>query len=103
MLIPIFATHFLRARFNQAQLSCELNLCIILYFIILSMAQAHATYWKKLRKCGLKNMGRFLSDLFHEPSPCVLPSGQETLVAHLAHGVGLVPKISTLKEPLCSS
>ena len=44
MLIPIFATHFVQARFKQAQLSCELNSCIILYFILLSMAQAHATY-----------------------------------------------------------
>ena len=42
MLIPIFATHFVQARFKQARLSCELNLCIILYFILLSMAQAHA-------------------------------------------------------------
>ena len=39
LLIPIFATHFV-----QAQLPCELNLCIILYFILLSMTQAHATY-----------------------------------------------------------
>ena len=44
MLIPIFATHFVQARFKQAQLPCELNSCIILYFILLSMAQAHATY-----------------------------------------------------------
>ena len=39
MLIPIFATHFV-----QARLPCGLNSCIILYFILLSMAQAHATY-----------------------------------------------------------
>ena len=44
MLILIFATHFVQARFKQAQLSCELNSCIIFYFIFLSMAQAHATY-----------------------------------------------------------
>ena len=44
MLIPIFATHFVQARFKQARLPCELNSCIILYFILLSMAQAHATY-----------------------------------------------------------
>ena len=44
MLIPIFATHFVQARFRQARLSCELNSCIILYFILLSVAQAHATY-----------------------------------------------------------
>ena len=44
LLIPIFATHFVQARFKQARLSCELNSCIILYFILLSMAQAYATY-----------------------------------------------------------
>ena len=53
----------------------------VLYFILLSMAQAHATYWGKLRKCGLKGMSQFLSDLLHEPNTCVLPSGQGTLVA----------------------
>ena len=61
------------------------------------MAQAHATYWEKLRKCGLEGMSRFFSDLLHEPSPCVLPSGQGTLVAPYAHGIGLVSKISTPK------
>ena len=44
MLIPIFVTRFVQARFKQARLSCELNSCIMLYFILLSMAQAHATY-----------------------------------------------------------
>ena len=44
MLIPIFATHFIQARFNQARLPCGLNSCIILYFILLSMTQAYATY-----------------------------------------------------------
>ena len=49
----------------------------VLYFILffLSMVQAHATYWRKLRNCGLEGMGLFLMDLLHEPSPCVLPSG----------------------------
>ena len=56
----------------------------------------------KLRNCGLEGMGWFLSDLLHEPSPCVLTNGQETLVAPQAHGGGLVPKISTLKEFSCS-
>ena len=56
----------------------------------------------KLRKCGLEGMGQFLSDLLHEPNPCVLPSGQGTLVAPQAHGGGLVSKISTLKQLLCS-
>ena len=71
-------------------------------FILLSMAQAHATYGGKLRKCGLEGMGWFLSDLLHELSPCVLPNGQGTLVVPQAHGEGLVPKISTSKELLCS-
>ena len=44
LLIPIFATCFIQARFKQARLSCELNSCIILYYILLSMAQAYATY-----------------------------------------------------------
>ena len=34
MLIPIFATHFLQTRFNQARLPCGLNSCIIFYFIL---------------------------------------------------------------------
>ena len=42
--MPIFATHFLQTRFNQARLPCGLNSCIIFYFILLSMAQAHVTY-----------------------------------------------------------
>jgi len=56
----------------------------------------------KLEKCGLEGMGWFLLDLLHEPNAYVLPSGQGTLVAHQAHGGGLVPKISTPKEFLCS-
>ena len=39
LLIPILATHFL-----QARLPYGLNLCIIFYLILLSMAQAHVTY-----------------------------------------------------------
>lgn len=66
-------------------------------FILLSMTQAHVTIWGKLKKCGLEGMSRFLSDLLHEPSPCVLPSRQGTLVAPQAHGGGLVSKISTPK------
>ena len=34
----------------------------------------------KLRECGLEGMSQFLSNLLHEPSPCVLPSRQGTLV-----------------------
>ena len=64
MFLTIAYSHFydtfVQARFNQARLSCELNSCITLYFILLSMTQAHATYWGKLRKCGLEGMGQFL-------------------------------------------
>ena len=35
----------------------------------------------ELRKCGLEGMGQFFSDLLHELNPCVLLSGQGTLVA----------------------
>ena len=45
------------------------------------MAQPHATYWGKLRKCGLDGMGQFPLGFLHEPNTCVLPSGQGTLVA----------------------
>jgi len=65
------------------------------------MAQAPATYEGNLRKCGLEGIGRFLSDILHELNPCILPSRQRTPIAPLAHG-GPIPKISTLKEPLCS-
>ena len=54
--------------------------------------------WGKLRKYNLEGMGQFLSDFLHEPNPCMLPSGQGTLVAPQAHGEGLVPKISTSNE-----
>ena len=50
------------------------------------MVQAHATYFGKLRKCGLEGMGRFLSDLLHELNTYVLSSGQGTLVAPYALG-----------------
>ena len=56
----------------------------------------------KLRKFDLEGMGRFFSDLLHELNPCVLLSGQGTLVAPQAHGRGLVSKISTSKQLLCS-
>jgi len=59
-------------------------------------------FMEKLRKCGSEDMGWFILDLLHEPSPCVLPSGRGTLVVHQAHERGLVPKISTSKEFLCS-
>ena len=102
LLITIFATHSLQARFNQAWLSHGLNLCIIFYFILLSMTQAHAIYWGKLRNCGLEDMSRFLLNLLHECSPCMLPNGHGTLVVSQTHVWGLVPKNSTSKELLFS-
>jgi len=48
-------------------------------------------------------MGRFLSNFLYEPSLCVLLSKQVTLVAPQSYGRGLIPKISTPKELLCSS
>ena len=55
----------------------------------------------KLRKFDLEGMGRFLSDLLHELSQCMLPSGQGTLVAPQTHGGGLVSKIFIPKQLLC--
>ena len=57
---------------------------------------------EKLRKCDLEGIGQFLLDLLHEPSPCVLPSGQGILVVPQAYRGGLVSKISTPKQLLCS-
>ena len=48
-------------------------------------------------------MSQFLSNLLHELSPCMLSSGQWTLVAPQAHRGSFVPEIFTLKEFLCSS
>ena len=56
----------------------------------------------KLRKYGLEGMGWFFLDLLHGLNLCMLPSRQGTLVAPQAYGGGLVPKISTSKELLCS-
>ena len=92
MLIPIFATHFFY----------KPDSCIMFYFILLKHGPSPCDLLGKLRKCGLEGLGRFLSDLLHEPSPCVLPSGQGTLVAPQAHGGGLVSKIFTSKELSCS-
>ena len=100
MLIPIFVTHFLQAWFDQARLPRELNSYIIFYSF--KHGPNPCNIWGKLRKYGLKDMSWFILDLLHEPSPCVLSSGQGTLVAPLAHDGGHLPKISTLKESLCS-
>ena len=76
----------------------------VLFFIFYSFKHGPSPcdLWGKSRKCGLEGMSQFLSNLLHEPNPCVLSSGQGTLVAPQAHGGGLVPKISTSKEFLYS-
>ena len=66
----------------------------LLYFYSFKHGLSPCDILWKLRKCGLKDMGWFLSDLLHEPNTCVLPSGQGTLVAPQAHGRDLVPEIS---------
>ena len=43
-------------------------------------------------------MGRFLSEILHEPSPYVLLSGQGTLVAPLARREVLYPKFPPQKS-----
>ena len=76
---------------------------VLYYFLFFRHGPSLCHIWGKLRKCGLEGMSLFLSNLLHEPSPSMLPSGQGTLIAPLAHEGGLVSEISTLKEPLCSS
>ena len=74
----------------------------VLYFIYsFKYGPSPCDIWGKLRKYDLEGIGRFVSDLLHELSPCMLPSGQGTLVAPQAHGGGLVSKISTPKQLLC--
>ena len=51
----------------------------------------------EMKEVWFEGMGRFLSNLLHEPNPCVLSSGQWTLVAPQAYGIGLVSKIFTPK------
>ena len=56
----------------------------VLYYILFysfKYGPSSCDLWGKLRKCGLEGMGRFLSNLLHEPTTCMLPSGQGTLVA----------------------
>ena len=99
-LIPIFVTHFLQAQSTKSNFLMG-PIHVLYYFILLSMAQAHATYLRNLRECDLEGMSWFVSDLLHESNPCVLPSRQGTLIAPLAHGGDFVLEISTLKELLC--
>ena len=88
---------------NSTKLDFLMDLIHVLYFIYsFKHGPSPCDIWGKLRKCGLEGMGWFLSDLLHEPNPCVLPNGQGMLIVPQAHGRGLVPKISTSKELLCS-
>ena len=49
LLMVVFMTNFLQVQFGQAQLPFSLNSYIIIYFILLYVAQACATY-KELRE-----------------------------------------------------
>ena len=102
----IVDTHF-RYTFPYKSDSTKLDFLVgsihVLYFIYsFKHGPSPCDIWWKLRKCGLEGMGRFLLNLLHELSPCVLPSGQGTLVAPQTYGGGLVSKISTPKQLLCS-
>ena len=72
-LIPIFMTHLI-----QARLPFELNSWILLYFILLSRAQAYVKYWGTLRKCDLEGMRWFLSNLLHEPTHACYQVARDT-------------------------
>ena len=89
---------------NSTKLDFLMTLIHVLYYIIFPFKHGLSSFdlWEKLRKCGLEGMGRFFSDLLHEPNSHMLPSGQGTLVTPQAHGVGLVLEIFTPKEFLCS-
>ena len=91
LLIPIFATHFV-----QAWLPCGLNSYIILYFILLSMTQAHAIYWGNWESVVWKIwVGSFWTFCMSPTYACyqvgMSPSPQ-------AYEKGLVPRIFTPKE-----
>ena len=99
-------THFRDTFFRSPTQSSPTSLWAQFMYYIIFYSFKHGSspcnIWGKLRKCGLEGMSWFLSDFLHEPNPCVLPSGQGTLVAPQTHGGGLVLKISTSKELLCS-
>ena len=80
----------------------SINVLYYILFYSFKHGSSPCELLEKLRKCGLKGMGWFLSDLSHEPNTSVLPSGQGTLLASQAHERGLVPKIFTPKVLLCS-
>ena len=94
-------THF-RDTFSISPTSLWAQFMYYIIFYSFKHGPSPCNILGKLRECRLKDMSRFHLDLLHEPNSCVLPSGQRTLVAPLAHGGGLVPKIPTLKEPLCA-
>ena len=52
----------------------------------------------KIEKVWFRGYGSVSFGPFAWASPCMLPSGQGTLVAPQAHGGGLVSKISTSKQ-----
>ena len=90
-------THFCETFFTSLiQWSPTYSCAQFMYYIIFysfKHGPSPCNLLGKLRNHGLEDIGRFLSNLLHEPSTCVLPSGQGTLIAYQAHGGGLVPKI----------
>ena len=98
-------THFRDTfRTSPIQLSSTSLWAQFMYYILFysfKHGPSPCDLWRKLRKCDLEGMSQFLSDLLHELSPCILLSGQGTLVAPQAHGGGLISKIFTPKQLLC--
>ena len=73
-LIPIFTHIFLQAQFMY---------CIIFYSF--KHGPSLCNILEKLRESGLEGMSRFLLDIWHEPNPSMLPSGQEKLITPQAY------------------
>ena len=48
LLIVVFMTNFLQVQFGRAQLPCNPNSYIVIYFILLSIAQAYATHMQPI-------------------------------------------------------
>ena len=49
LLMVVFMTNFLQVQFGRAQLPCNPNSYIVIYFILLCVAQAYATH-RELRE-----------------------------------------------------
>ena len=49
LLMVVFMTNFLQVQFDKAQLPCSPNSYIVIYFILLCVAQAYATH-RELRE-----------------------------------------------------